>query len=171
MAKPRTDIDWERIEIDYRAGIKTLRQIASEHTKISHQAIQRRADRDGWTRDISNKIHQKTEELVAKAMVDKMVDKVAKATEREVIEANAECATAIVMREREDIAHGLRVGRGILDELEAGANCEDTLHERARSFGSVTASMTKWIETERKVLRIEEAPSAGDQTLTVNWRG
>lgn len=41
--------DWEKIELDYRAGIKTLREIAADHG-ISHQAINKRAKRDGWAR-------------------------------------------------------------------------------------------------------------------------
>ena len=45
-------IDWERIELDYRAGIKTLRQIAEEHG-ITHGAVNKRAARDGWQRDLS----------------------------------------------------------------------------------------------------------------------
>ncbi len=49
-AKPVAD--WERIALDYRAGIKTLRQIAEEHG-ITHGAINKRAKRDGWERDPS----------------------------------------------------------------------------------------------------------------------
>ena len=45
-------IDWERIELDYRAGIKTLRQIAEEHG-ITHGAVNKRAARDGWQRDLA----------------------------------------------------------------------------------------------------------------------
>ncbi len=33
--------DWEAIELDYRAGIKTLRQIAGEHG-ITHDAVNKR---------------------------------------------------------------------------------------------------------------------------------
>ena len=50
QAKPT---DWERIELDYRAGIKTLRQIADENG-ITHGAINKRAKRDGWERDLSH---------------------------------------------------------------------------------------------------------------------
>ena len=39
--------DWERIELDYRSGIKTLRQIADENG-ITHGAINKRAKCDGW---------------------------------------------------------------------------------------------------------------------------
>lgn len=41
--------DWQQIEIDYRAGIKTVRQIASEHG-ITHGAVNKRRLRDGWDR-------------------------------------------------------------------------------------------------------------------------
>ena len=42
--------DWERIEFDYRAGVRSLREIAGEHG-ISHVAINKRAKRDGWERE------------------------------------------------------------------------------------------------------------------------
>lgn len=42
-------IDWVAIEVDYRAGIKTLREIAGEHG-ITHPAITKRAKRHGWER-------------------------------------------------------------------------------------------------------------------------
>lgn len=48
----RKQIDWEKIELDYRAGIKTLRQIADEHG-ISNPAISKRAKRDDWSRDLT----------------------------------------------------------------------------------------------------------------------
>lgn len=60
--------DWERIELDYRAGIKPLRQIASENG-ISEGAIRKRAKRDDWSRDLSVKIQTKAEELVRKDAV------------------------------------------------------------------------------------------------------
>lgn len=49
----KTAPDWEAIELDYRAGIKTLRQIAEENG-ITHGAINKRAKRDGWERDLSH---------------------------------------------------------------------------------------------------------------------
>ena len=61
-------IDWERIEVDYRAGIKTLRDIAAEHD-ISHVSVNKRAKRDGWVRDLTAKIQAKAAELVTRSMV------------------------------------------------------------------------------------------------------
>ena len=42
--------DWERIELDYRAGIKSLREIA-DGSGVSHVAVSKRAKRDGWERE------------------------------------------------------------------------------------------------------------------------
>ena len=69
LAKPIT-IDWEKIEYDYRSGIKTLRLIASENG-VSHVAINKRAKKDGWTRDLAVKIRAKANELVTKDVVTK----------------------------------------------------------------------------------------------------
>ncbi len=45
MATP----DWEAIETAYRAGVMSLREIASQH-RISEGAIRKRAKRDDWSR-------------------------------------------------------------------------------------------------------------------------
>lgn len=42
--------DWAAIERDYRAGIKTLRQIGHDQG-VSHVAINKRAKRDCWARE------------------------------------------------------------------------------------------------------------------------
>lgn len=64
--------DWERIELDYRAGVKTLRQIAGEHG-TTHTSIGKRAKRDGWERDLAAKIQAKADVLVSKSAVSKQV--------------------------------------------------------------------------------------------------
>ncbi|PHM72271.1 phage protein [Xenorhabdus sp. KJ12.1] len=48
MAKP----DWEAIESAYRAGLLSLREIASQHG-ISEGAIRKRANRDEWDKRLS----------------------------------------------------------------------------------------------------------------------
>lgn len=58
MAAKQKDVDWTTVEKDYRAGIKTLRQIAEENG-VSHVAVQKRAKRDGWTRDADARVSAK----------------------------------------------------------------------------------------------------------------
>jgi hypothetical protein len=58
-------IDWERVEIDYRAGRLTLREIGAKHG-VSHVAVQKRAKRESWDRDLAPRIQAKAAALVAK---------------------------------------------------------------------------------------------------------
>ncbi len=109
--------DWEKIELDYRAGIKTLREIAADHG-ISHQAINKRAKRDGWARDLSEKISSKADELVAKTLVANSVAKEARVSEREIIDANAQAIVSVRLSHRKDIQRSRRITMGLLEELE-----------------------------------------------------
>lgn len=110
--------DWERIELDYRACIKTLRQIADEQG-ITHGAINKRAKRDGWERDLSQKIKAKAEALVSKAAVSKEVSKERRIAEREVVEANACAIVEVRLGQRRDIQRSRAVSMALLEELEA----------------------------------------------------
>lgn len=122
-AKP-TAPDWERIELDYRAGIKTLRQIADEHG-ISHGAINKRAKRDGWERDLAAKIQAKADALVSKAAVSKPVSTETRAAEREVIEANANAIADVRLAHRRDIQRTRSITMSLLDELEHQTGAEN----------------------------------------------
>lgn len=109
--------DWERIELDYRAGIKTLRQIAEEHG-ISHVAVNKRAKRDGWSRDLAAKIQAKADELVTKSMVTTPVTSEARIAEKAVIDANAQAVADIRLAHRHDIRRARKLTNSLLAELE-----------------------------------------------------
>lgn len=109
---------WERIELDYRAGIKTLRQIADEHG-ISHVAVAKRAKRDGWTRDLAGKIQAKADELVNKSLVTSSVTAETKIAEKAVIDANAQAVADIRLAHRSDIRRARNLTNSLLAELEA----------------------------------------------------
>lgn len=109
--------DWERIELDYRAGIKTLRQIAEENG-ISHVAVNKRAKKEGWERDLSAKINAKADALVTKAMVTSSVTTEAKIAEKQVVDVAAQAVADIRLAHRKDIHRARRVTNALLDELE-----------------------------------------------------
>ena len=54
---PRKSIDWELIERDYRAGQFAVVEIGRQHG-LSHTAINKRAKRDGWTRDLTDNVRK-----------------------------------------------------------------------------------------------------------------
>jgi hypothetical protein len=80
--------DWERVELDYRAGLLSTREIGAAHG-LSHTAVNKRAKQHGWTRDLTAKIKAKADALVARAEVSSEVASQRAATELEVIEAGA----------------------------------------------------------------------------------
>ena len=55
----RAAVDWAVIEKDYRLGQLTVREIARRHD-IAPSSITRRAEKDGWTRDLTDEIRAKT---------------------------------------------------------------------------------------------------------------
>lgn len=109
--------DWERIELDYRAGIKTLRQIADENG-ITHGAINKRAKRDGWERDLSQKIQDKADALVSKAAVSSEVSTDTRVRERAVIDANAQAVADVRLGHRKDARRVRQLTNRLMDELE-----------------------------------------------------
>lgn len=119
----RTAPDWERIELDYRAGIKTLRQIAGDHG-ISHAAINKRAKKEGWERDLKGKIQAKADALVTKATVTKKVSTETTVSERDTIEANAHAIAEVRLSHRRDIQRSRRITMALLEELEQQAGGE-----------------------------------------------
>ncbi len=120
--------DWEAVERDYRAGILSVREIASSFG-ISHTAIQKRAKANGWERDLKAKIKAKADALVAKQEVANQVASERLATEREIIEVNAGAIAGVRLAHRGDIARSRRLTNMLLDELEAMTEERGTLRE------------------------------------------
>lgn len=110
--------DWEAIERAYRAGLLSIREIASTQG-ITHGAINKRAKRDGWERDLKAKIQAKADSLVSKRTVSTEVSTKQADTEREIIEVNAEVIANVRMAHRGDISRGRRLTNKLLDELES----------------------------------------------------
>ena len=109
--------DWERIEQLYRAGLLSVREIAAT-CGVSHTAINKRAKAGSWDRDLKAKIQAKADSLVSKAEVSKEVSTQAMATERGIVEANAQVIANVRIAHRTDIGRSRRLANKLLDELE-----------------------------------------------------
>lgn len=131
MAKP----DWEAIESAYRAGLMSLREIASQHG-ISEGAIRKRAKRDDWSRDLAAKVKERADDLVRKAEVRKQVRTETALSERVLIEATAEVVAAVRMEHRGDIRRAREITNALFDEL--GAECADV--DSLRKLGELMLS-------------------------------
>ena len=110
-------IDWLAIEVDYRAGIKPLRQMGIEHG-VSHVAISKRAAKESWSRDLMAKIKARADDRVTNAAVTKLDNAKRAVTEKQVIEANADLQCRIRMAHRQDISRSRALFSMLLAELE-----------------------------------------------------
>lgn len=113
----RPKVDWEVIERDFRAGLLSVREIAVAHG-VSHTAVNKRAKADGWERDLKAKILAKAEAEVSKRAVSTEVSTAQRATEREIVEANADVIVRVRMEHRTDISRSRRLTNSLLSELE-----------------------------------------------------
>ena len=183
--------DWERIELDYRAGIKTLRQIADEHG-ITHGAVNKRAKRDGWERDLSEKIHAKADALVSKAAVSSEVSTDTRLREQAVVDANAHAVADVRLAHRRDIRRARKLTNALLDELEQQTDPETlallsqlgemlcnpdektgrdklnelynaviSLPERSKTMKVLAESLQKMVDMERQAFGMDAKDSGG----------
>ena len=116
--------DWERIECDYRAGVKSIREIASENG-ISDMAIRKRAKAQDWERDLAGKVAAKAEALVRKAEVRKEVLEKVRANEQDIIDANAQAIANVKIAHRTDIRRYRDLVNQLLAEVESQTNDPD----------------------------------------------
>lgn len=187
----RKQIDWEGVEREYRAGIRSLRDIGSEFG-VSEGAIRKRVKAEGWERDLSARIEARAESLVRKSEVRAEVRKEANlANEREIIEANAQVIADAVLNQRKDVQRARstvqklfaemdasidgiedleRLGElmdrsdedGNLDKLNAVYRKIIALPSRVDSTKKLAESLRILVELERKVLRIKDDTSLED---------
>jgi len=182
----RAGPDWERIEIDYRAGVKTLRLIAEENG-ITHGAVNKRAKKEGWDRDLAEKIRAKAEALVSKAAVSNEVSTQKKIAESAVVEANAQAAADVILSHRKDIGRARRLASALFDELEQQTDPETlsvlrnlgefmadpdersgrdkmqeiyqaviSLPERSKTMKTLTESLQKLVDMERVSFGVDD---------------
>ncbi|MBJ2203949.1 hypothetical protein [Pseudomonas carnis] len=125
--------DWERIEQLFRAGLLSVREIAAA-CGVSHTAINKRSKAEGWDRDLNAKIKAKADSLVSKREVSTKVSTETLATERGIVEANAEVIADIRMAHRTDIGRSRRLANKLLDELESLTDEQGTIKELIAQF-------------------------------------
>lgn len=118
MAAKAKPVDWVGVERDYRAGILSNTAIGKKYG-ISHTAVQKRAKAEKWTRDLSKRIEAEREAKVSRAMVSVKVSEQRKATDDQVVEANAEVQKNIILEHRDDLKASRELVKRLLSELAA----------------------------------------------------
>jgi hypothetical protein len=155
MAEKRV-IDWEAVELDWRAGVKTKQQMSIEYG-VSRAAMDKRFRKLGIDRDLREKIQAKAEALVTQHEVASQVTSATTATEAAIIEVNATVLAGVRISHRSDIARFRRLCVGLLEELEAETADIDLFRE----LGELLRSEDDKGQDRRNDLYMKVISSAG----------
>lgn len=140
MTEEKKKLDWERIELDYRAGILTLREMSDKHG-VSHVTIHKRAKRDDWTRDLAAKIQAKAEELVNKAEANRVGNKEAAVNESRMVETGATVIMTIKMGHRTRARRHAELVDTMLEELETSSEDLATRVDISKKLGDTLKTL------------------------------
>lgn len=169
-------------------------QLSKEYG-VSRAAIIKHWAKEGVERDLSAKINAKAEALVTQALVTKQVTHSDVVTEREIINANASVSANVVLAQHSDLAASADLERKLLAELLAMTDKADQFRQLGEmmaspdEFGQDKAADSFFatisnpqriksakllmdmrkarIETERKVLRLDEPEENATKSVTV----
>jgi len=153
LSPKKTNVDWEAIEVAYRAGLLSVREIAGRH-KISHTAINKKAKKNGWQRDLSAKVKKAVSTKLVSGSVSTSVG------EQEVIERAATEAAKVVTSHRKNISRQRKIVNTLLEELETNEE-ELKLKEKSEIVRNLTNAAAKYIPLERTAWSLDD-PVAED---------
>lgn len=188
----RKPVDWERVEADYCAGVKSLREIAAEHG-ITEGTIRARAKKNDWPRNVAAKVAAKAEKILRNDALRSELRTEKAATEREIIEASAQAIVNVKLSHRKSIARQRELVERLLQELEAQTGDNDLFDQlgelmrapddkgvdklneiykkviatpqRIDSLKKLAETLKHLIYLEREAFDIVPAPTPGDNAL------
>jgi hypothetical protein len=163
----RKKIDWEAVEREYRAGIRSLKDIGEEFG-VSDAGILKRAKRDDWARDLQAKVRAKADALVSAALVSAEVSAEVSANrkiaEREVVEVEAKVQARIRLTHRSDIKALRERAARFANELD---ECGEELAKRASILKSLADTQKTLIALEREAYNMA---NAADEDAAIHVR-
>lgn len=175
MTKPKSKhparkrMDWEAIERDYRTGQFTLRELSTKQG-VAHTTISRRAEREGWTKDLAEAVRLATSASLIQATVQQQCTNAHQNATAAVLVA-AEVNKQVVLGHRNrltQLAADADVARLKLVELSDGVQ---DVREAAVVVGALEAlgRLTKTlIDKEREAFYIDAAePGANGKPKSV----
>jgi hypothetical protein len=170
--------DWAAVERDYRTGQYSLRQLETMHGPQTG-TISKRAKREGWTKDLSKKVKDKTKDILIAGKEESSVDR---PSDDDIINAAAMTAASVVFQHRSYAASCRSIIGKMLnkmdEQLDKGNITVDTndgpitidipLDYLAKAATGLTTSLEKIVKIERRAFNMdaEKEDKPFEQKLT-----
>ena len=163
----RKQVDWESVERDYSAGLLSLREIAAKYG-VDESGIRYKAKRNGWTRDLSKKIEQRTEDKLRKDLLRSELRNEKIISEKEVIEANAQAIVNIKLGHRTSIKKVNSLVESLLDEIETlnESKSVENLPMRVDVTKKLMDTLKTSIDKERQAFGLVDVPTPTENAIT-----
>jgi hypothetical protein len=139
-------IDWLAVEVDYKAGVRTLRVIALAHG-TAESTIRKRATKHGWLRDPSGT----KSEMVRSAMAGAQIG--AQESAQDVLRTIEQAAGEDIA----DMERGIRISRSCLVSLETAS----TTASEPKDIKVIVEATALAIDSIRKIRGLDTPAGAG----------
>ena len=189
----RVKVNWESVELAYRANVKTVAQIAKEFG-LKDSTLRSRAKRNGWSRDLGKRIRLEADKIVNENAVKREVGRLEN-MDNTTVEENAKLTASIRISHRKDIGTARQLSMLLFDDLKAQigtdnrARLEDLFiaalqaevvdasqleaYERVTSLANhvrimkeLADTMTKLVTLERQAYGLDDVDSSPVDALT-----
>lgn len=150
-------VDWEAVEREYRAGQLSVSEIGRQHG-VSHTAINKRASKEGWKRDLAARVRQE----VSTRLVS---DEVSAANAQEAVDVAARRGVEVVRSHRRDISRGRDVLARLLEELDMATAHREEIAEEIDAFIDAEGG-----ESEAAKARAEKRRAAMHRAVSLSTR-
>ncbi len=148
------------IEPDWRAGVVSVQQLATNYTaktgvSVTKAAVSKHFTKLGIPRDLKDRIIGKAESMVAAAMVSGKVDAETIATEAEIINVNAVGIAEVLLDHRLGAIKTSKIGALLKDDLLAMVSNRDLFEQIGElMLAPDEAGIDKLNDAYRKVVSI-----------------
>lgn len=189
----RVKVNWESIELAYRANVDTVAQIARDFN-IKDTTLRSRAKRYGWSRDLGKRIRLEADKIVNENAVKREVGRLEN-MDNTTVEENAKLTASIRISHRKDIGTARQLSMMLFDDLKAqiGADNRQRLEDlfiaalkaeavdvsaleayervislptHVRVMKDLADTMTKLVTLERQAYGLDDVDSSPVDALT-----
>lgn len=189
----RLQVNWESVELAYRANVKTVAQIAKEFG-LKDSTLRSRAKRNGWSRDLGKRIKLEADKIVNANAVKREVGRLEN-MDNTTVEENAKLTASIRISHRKDIGTARQLSMMLLDDLKAQIGTDNrkrledlfiaalkaevidasaleayervtSVSNHVRTLKDLADIMTKFVTLERQAYGLDDMDSSPVDALT-----